>query len=271
MNIAKQAAGSALRFRAYATAAYVPPASMDGLQRARPPPPKPKPESPTFYTARANYYDNLDMLENAVKHTRSALQTLQLLPLPRFAQENLPPIRSAWKNLEDLGEKIQAKLTTTRYRRVLAHLNQLNQYRRLAEMAGHMELAQRLKRVLELYERENKDKVLASAQPVSAKFDEYGRSYTIGRRKESTARVWVIKVQPSPEEQAAATEALAAPTESEAAAPAPEPTPQDSVVASAPATGIPGFESGPLSVGPVQLKVPTTSILINNIPLVDYL
>ncbi|KAI0823763.1 ribosomal protein S5 domain 2-like protein [Trametes gibbosa] len=269
MNIARQAAGGAMRLRAYATAAYVPPASMESLQRARPPPPKPKPESPTFYTGRANYYDNLDLLENAVRHTRSALQNLQLLPLPRFAQENLPPLRSAWKNQEDLGEKIQAKLTTTRYRRVLVQLNQLNQYRRLAEVAGHMELAQRLKRVLELYERENKDKVFGSVQPVSAKFDEYGRSYTIGRRKESTARVWVIKVQPSPEEQAA-TETLATSAESEAVAPPPDSSPLDSVISAAPATGIPGFESGPLSVAPTQVKVPTTNILINNIPLVDY-
>ncbi|KAI0630291.1 SSU ribosomal protein S9P [Trametes polyzona] len=268
MNIAKQAAGGALRFRAYATAAYVPPASMDGFQRTRPPPPKPKPESPTFYTGRATYYDHLLSLEAAAKQTRSALQKLQLLPLPRFAQQNLPPLPAAWKNQVDLGELMEAKLTTSRYRRFIAQLNELNQYRRLAEVAGHVELAQRLQRVLDMFERENKEAVLSGKKGKPVKFDEYGRSYTVGRRKESTARVWVIKVQPSPEEEQAASSSTA-PAESNAASAQTEASPEP-VLPSVPATGIAGFESGPLSVGPTKIKVPTTNILVNNIPLADY-
>ena len=116
-----------MRFRTYATAAYVPPASLEGLQRTRPPPPKPKPESPTFYTGRSTYYDQLLALESATKHTRTALQALELLPLPKFARENLPPLRSLWKNKIDLAELMNANLTTSRYRRFLAQLNQLNE------------------------------------------------------------------------------------------------------------------------------------------------
>ncbi|KAI0358368.1 ribosomal protein S5 domain 2-like protein [Trametes cingulata] len=262
MNIAKQMAGGALRFRTYATAAYVPPASVESMQRARPPPPKPKPESPTFYTGRAAYYDQLLALENAAKQTRSVLQQLQLLPLPRFAQQNLPPLRPVWKNKVDLAELMDAKLTTSRYRRFVSQLNQLNEYRRLAEVAGHAELAQRLQTVLDMFERENKDAILARGKAKPVKFDEYGRTYTIGRRKESTARVWVIKVQTSEGEQAQAASSSAASSETQAPSEAPLP--------SAPATGIPGFESGPLSVGPTQIEVPTTNILVNNIPLADY-
>ncbi|KAI0374104.1 ribosomal protein S5 domain 2-like protein [Pilatotrama ljubarskyi] len=260
MNIAKQVAGSALRFRTYATAAYVPPASLEGMQRARPPPPKPKPESPTFYTGRSSYYDQLLALEAAAKQTRAALQQLQLLPLPRFAQQNLPPLQQVWKSKVDLGELMEAQLTTSRYRRFISQLNQLNEYRRLAEVAGHVELAERLQGVLDMFERENKDVILARGKGKPVKFDEFGRSYTIGRRKESTARVWVIKVQTSPEEPAASSSAAP----SETAAPSEAPLP------SAPATGIVGFESGPLSTGPTQIEVPTTNILVNNIPLADY-
>ncbi|KAL1939861.1 hypothetical protein VTO73DRAFT_9561 [Trametes versicolor] len=275
MNIAKQAAGGALRFRAYATAAYVPPASMENVQRGRLPPPKPKPESPTFYTGRATYYDQLLALENAAKQTRSALQQLQLLPLSRFAQQNLPPLHPVWKSQVDLAELMEAKLTTSRYRRFVSQLNTLNQYRRLAEVAGHLALAERLQRVLDMFERENKEAILARGKAKPTKFDEYGRTYTVGRRKESTARVWVIRSQLSPEEQAAASSSTASsePSQmqaSEEPAPTPVQTVEDPIVHSAPAVGIPGFESGPLSIGPTQVKVHTTNILINNIPFTDY-
>ncbi|KAI0328648.1 ribosomal protein S5 domain 2-like protein [Cubamyces sp. BRFM 1775] len=259
MNIAKQVAGGALRFRTYATTAYVPPASLEGMQRTRGPPPKAKPESPTFYTGRANYFDQLFALEKAAKQTRTALQELQILPLPRFAQQNLPPLRPVWKNKEDLSELMEAGLTTSRYRRFVGQLNQLNEYRRLAEVAGHMELAGRIQRVLDMFERENKDAILAHGKRKPVKFDEFGRSYTIGRRKESTARVWVIA-----NKEAASSSTAPAASQGEA-----QPS-EDASLLSVPATGIAGFTSGPLSMAPAPVKVPMTNILVNNIPLVEY-
>ena len=104
------------------------------------------------------------------------------------------------------------------------------------------------------FERENKDAILAQGKRKPVKFDEFGRSYTIGRRKESTARVWVIKAKE------AASSSTAAAGQGEA-----QPS-QD-----APAVGIPGFTRGPLSMAPTPIKVPTTNILVNNIPLVEYL
>ncbi|OSD06802.1 ribosomal protein S5 domain 2-like protein [Trametes coccinea BRFM310] len=266
MNIARQIAGGAFRFRAYATAAYVPPASLEGMQRARPPPIKPKPESPTFYSGRANYYDQLLALEDAAKQTKHALQELQLLPLPRFAQQNLPPLQAVWKNKDDLAEIMEANLTTSRYRRLIGQLNQLNEYRRLAEVAGHMDLAVRIQHILEMFERENKDAILARGKSKPVKFDQYGRTYTVGRRKESTARVWTIAVQPSADEQAGSSSTT--PAQGELAAPVS--TPQESLLPSQPATGIPGFTSGPLSLAPAPIKVPTTNILVNGMPLVDF-
>lgn len=260
MSIARHVAGSALRFRTYATAAYVPPASLETLQRGRAPPPKPKPESPTFYTGRANYYDQLLALESATKHTRSALQELQLLPLPRFARENLPPLYGVWKNKVDLGELMTAKLTTSRYRRFLAQLNQLNEHRRLAELAGHVELAERIQRLLGMFERDNKDAILARGKRKPVKFDEFGRSYTTGRRKESTARCWVIAAQPPPGDKAAS----ASPLEATSSEPPVVPEPLSPAATLDP--GVQGF----MNPAP-PIKVPTTNILINNIPLAEYL
>ncbi|PIL36129.1 hypothetical protein GSI_01789 [Ganoderma sinense ZZ0214-1] len=259
MNIARRVAGSVLRLRTYATAAYVPPASLETLQRGRAPPPKSKPESPTFYTGRSNYYDQLLALESATKHTRSALQELQLLPLPRFARENLPPLYGVWKNKVDLGELMTAKLTTSRYRRFLAQLNQLNEYRRLAELAGHVELAERIQRLLGMFERDNKDAILARGKRKPVKFDEFGRSYTIGRRKESTARCWVIATQPSPGDESAFASHVEAPSLDPLATPE---------LLSPIATLDPGVQ-GFMNPAP-PIKVPTTNILINNIPLAEY-
>ena len=289
MNIARRTTGSALRFRTYATAAYVPPASLEGFQRRGPPPPKPKPESPTFYTGRPNYFDQLLALESAAKYTRSALRQLELLPLPSFAQENLPPLHPMWKSKDEIAELMDENLTMSRYRRFLGQLNQLNEYHRLAALAGHAELARRIQSVLGMFERENKEAILAQRQRKPVKFDEFGRSYTVGRRKESTARVWAIAAQPSPEEQVAAAAAAVAEAEAEVASSTAEPAPEaadaptldplssfiDSKPSSAldtPATGIAGFESGPLSQAPGgRIEVPMTNILINNTPLAEYL
>ncbi|CDO75356.1 hypothetical protein BN946_scf184966.g24 [Trametes cinnabarina] len=279
MNISRQLAGGAFRFRAYATAAYVPPASLEGVQRARTPRPKPKPESPTFYSGRANYYDQLLALEDAAKQTKHRPpRTLQPTSPPRFAQQNLPPLQAVWKNKDDLAEALEANLTTSRYRRLLGQLNQLNEYRRLAEVAGHMQLANTIQRVLGMFERPDKDAILARGKSKPVKFDEYGRTYTVGRRKESTARVWVIAVQPSQEDQAASSSAAQPEpqvaeiqiADAQIIAQTETPAAQDVELPLQPAIGIPGFTSGPLSMAPATIKVPTTNILVNGMPLADW-
>ena len=89
------------------SSAFVPPRSLDDIepedlpsQRAesnRRFTPTKLPSSPTFYTGRASYYDNLLELEDAVTTVRVALQTLQLHPLPAFARAALPPLQPLWK------------------------------------------------------------------------------------------------------------------------------------------------------------------------------
>ena len=129
MNVAKRSVGIALRWRTYATAAYVPPASLENFHRRREPPPKPKikPQSPNFYTARSTYYDEFNTLETALHHTRSALRALELHPLPDFARASLPPIYPTWQTKEALTERFGGTVTMTRYRRFLALLDELLQ------------------------------------------------------------------------------------------------------------------------------------------------
>ncbi|KAF9793283.1 SSU ribosomal protein S9P [Thelephora terrestris] len=200
--------------RALATTArpYVPPASLEHVAPPRPRRSriKTKPESSAFFTGRAGYYDSIDSLESAIHHSQRALKNLHLLPLPAFAKEALPPLQTVWKTKEDMSELLSAKLTTSRYRRVTGLLGQLNDHRRVADVGGYAELSSGLSSVLETFERDNKDAVLARGIRKPVKFDEYGRSYTVGKRKESAARVWIIPVKQR---------AAPAPTETQAASP----------------------------------------------------
>ncbi|CCM01148.1 uncharacterized protein FIBRA_03196 [Fibroporia radiculosa] len=248
MNVAKRMVNAAVRSRSYATM-YVPPASLENVVVRRQTP-KRTPESPNFYTGRAAYFDQVNALELALQHTRSALQTLQLLPLPSFVRESIPPGHHVWLTKLGLTEMLNAPLTTSRYRRLLGLLNQLDNYRRIAEVAGVEGLASRVADVLEIFERENKEAFLARGKRKPVEFDEYGRSYTVGRRKESAARVWAIAVQKQ------TPDAPSASTEDQPLDPLPQLTP---TITSA---------MGDSPLPPTEIT--STNVLINNIPLSQF-
>jgi small subunit ribosomal protein S9 len=93
-----------------------------------------------------------------------------------------------------------------------------------------------------MFERDNKAAVLARGNRKPVKFDEHGRSYTVGKRKESAARVWIIPVKQK-----------AAPTPTE--------------------TQAPDFGAvDPISIAPEKSAAPITAteILVNGIPLSKY-
>lgn len=226
------------------TTPYVPPASLEHVDpRPRRQRVKPKPESPTFFTGRAGYYDSIDSLENAIHHSQRALKNLHLLPLPAFAKDALPPVHTVWKSKEDLSGILSAKLTTARYRRVTSLLSQLHDHRRIADVGGYSELSTGLSTVLEIFERDNKAAVLARGIRKPVKFDQYGRSYTLGKRKESAARVWIIPVKQ-------------------------QTTPKPAEAETSPDFGA----VDPISISPGKTAAPvtTTEILINGMPLSKY-
>jgi small subunit ribosomal protein S9 len=220
------------------TPPYVPPASLENLNHSWRPRLKSKPGSPSFFTGRADYYDTVESLESAIRHSQRALRNLHLYPLPRLAKEALLPLHTVWKNKEDMSGVIQAKLTTSRYRRITALLNELNYNRRTAEAGGYSELSNGLADIVEMFERGNKEAILYRGIRKPVKFDQYGRTYTLGKRKESSARVWIIPVKQPP-----------SPVES----------------SSSDSSEVPS-----VSLQPETVPVTTTTILINNMPLPKY-
>ncbi|KAI0082065.1 ribosomal protein S5 domain 2-like protein [Panus rudis PR-1116 ss-1] len=250
--------------RSYATTAFVPPAATSEVAPAylRT---KRRPASPTFYTGRPAYFDHVDKLESAITTTRSILRGLQLLPLPKFAWEAIPKPRPAWKEKEVMGNYIETKLSTARYRRLISLLNQLDEYRRISETAGCVEIAKGVAEVISLFEKDNKADVLERGKRKPVKFDEYGRSYTVGRRKESSARVWMIPVQ---------TKSSPTPT-----TPSTPPSPTPSAVLAAPeihesepaeATDLTPSLPQALTTPQEPVEVTSTNIIINNAPLIRY-
>ena len=243
---------STIPWRQFATVStpYVPPASLENVADAPPPryrpPKKTKPESPSFYTSRASYFDHLYELETALQRCRRALSALGLLPLPAFARASLPPAHHLWRKRQSLTTMFAEALTTARYRRMIGVLADLEECSRIASVAGHDALAESIQPVLQLFERHDKAQVLARAGPKHVPLDRYGRSYTVGKRKESAARVWMIPVREeeapvvSSSSPAVAADDLLAPVVDDAFAPSPD----------AP-----------------HVHVTTTTILVNNVPL----
>ncbi|KAF9482163.1 SSU ribosomal protein S9P [Pholiota conissans] len=159
---------------------------------------KPIPSSPNFYTTRAAFYDQLTQLEKAIGRSEAYLRNQHLLPLPDFARASLPPLQPVWKDQIEMGLEFRTKMTTTRYRKITKLLNQLNDFQRIAKTGGCPELEDKLGSILELYESSKKEALLSRGKRKPVVLDEYGRSYTLGKRKTSSARVWMIPVQVAP-------------------------------------------------------------------------
>ncbi|KAJ7091202.1 ribosomal protein S9/S16-domain-containing protein [Mycena epipterygia] len=150
------------------------------------------PESPSFYSGRAAYYDQLAQIESAVGHTRSALKMLQLLPLPAFARQSLPFRPAIWKSAKEMGSDLGVAMTSSRYRTMTRLLVQLNEYFRIASAAGCDDLAMRTRNLLNIFESSTKEANLSRGRRKTVQVDHLGRSYSFGKRKTSTARVWMV-------------------------------------------------------------------------------
>lgn len=109
--------------RRYASTAsvptFVPPASLHAIKRTILPRGTPQPTSPTFYTARADYFDTVIRLEHAMKAAKASLQDRHLLPLPKFAKESLAPAAPIWRNQKEMADLFGVGLTNTKF--VLYH------------------------------------------------------------------------------------------------------------------------------------------------------
>jgi small subunit ribosomal protein S9 len=175
---------------------YIPPDSRGSIERIQHSLPHPK--SPTFFSGRSNYLDNLYSLEKHLHKYTALLHSAHITPLPQAATHHVGNIPSYWRDLPGMYQILGKGLKETQYRRLIGVLQALNRLRHLAKLGGRDEIAESIMGVIGMYERGDKRAATESGKEGSRKrpkIDEVGRVYALGRRKTSSARVWVIPIQ----------------------------------------------------------------------------
>jgi small subunit ribosomal protein S9 len=190
------------------------PPTLDPNVRAVPPP---KPPTQTWFTGRPEYSDAINAVQDALHRTRNRLFRAGILdryeasPADALAKLNLPvPPRNdklrPWKSSDEIGAMLETRLKMLHYRRISQLLSSLDALKPHAQFADKLgppysdgSLENEIEAVLAPYRRQ-----LTAAQKTSMgesklwKIDAHGRAYAVGRRKESSAQVWVIPVKRPP-------------------------------------------------------------------------
>lgn len=148
---------------------------IDFNQQRSPSAPKPArilPASPSYFTASPQLNDNILLLRSLVRRTAS---------LPTLPADNTP--RVAWLKLSQYRTKVGEPVTASKYSRILlllAKLNRIHPQLRSKEIAA----------VITQFKRPGSAEL---QKPKVQELDEYGRAKGIGRRKESSARVYLVE------------------------------------------------------------------------------
>ncbi|KAG6837510.1 hypothetical protein H0H93_008435 [Arthromyces matolae] len=159
---------------------------------------KEPPSSPSFYTGRSEYFDQVILLQNAIVQARRSLKALYLLPLPEHARKSVPTPFPMWKDQEEMSLDFQSTMSRSRYRRVVKLLNELNGYLSIAKAANASDVKVAIGSIIALFESGKKVASMAGRQRKPKFLDAQGRSYSVGKRKTSSARVWMIPVHSKP-------------------------------------------------------------------------
>jgi len=178
--------------RSYATPnGFVP---HQASSRILPLPARPKPVLSTFFTGKPLYANAVVQLETAIKENQDALRAKHIWPLP--ARLQLEAETGGWdKNDWKLMEiKFATTLDRAQFKQVTGLLKDLALLRRIAQRAGQSEIVLNVNSIIEQYKqpREARQK---STKEKKSPIDEFGRTATMGRRKESSAKVWLVKTK----------------------------------------------------------------------------
>lgn len=192
-------------------------AAMSLRAQLNPPSPdREKPTSPTYYTTKPSFMDTLQMLDKLTREIKRELEQAYILapnarppPMPQGAAV-------AWVSRERLSGLLGLPLRNAQYSNITSRLSLLLRYRDLAlkHFSGQSplgarittqqrEIVQQIVEVLDSFTSEHtrekqtqgeaSDFVGSSAR---GKIDDQGRAYARGRRKESSARVWLVQTKP---------------------------------------------------------------------------
>ncbi|KAJ9104916.1 hypothetical protein QFC19_003711 [Naganishia cerealis] len=178
--------------RSYAAqAGYVPSGSYN--RRITPLPPRPKPALSTFFAGKPVLENAINEMEDALKRGQDGLRKEHIFPLPAHLAVPIP--RASWLGATEMSSVLDTTLRTSHYRRVTTLLNQLAMLREIAKRAEQPDVLVPLQELLSIYERPTSLGLDASYEKPDGHIDQYGRSVSMGRRKESSAKVYMIKTK----------------------------------------------------------------------------
>lgn len=180
--------------RTYATTTPYSPSSSYSDQIRLPSRP-PRPASPGFFTGRPTFHAALSALSTALKASQDVLRAEHIYPLPT-ALPHLPAPKASWVSSSDLATRFSFPMKTSSHRSILDLLNEMHHLRHVAAVAGQQGVVRRLDTALAPYERTEllsaRSSAALGARRGQQGVDEWGRTYGSGRRKESSAQVWIV-------------------------------------------------------------------------------
>lgn len=144
-----------------------------------------KPESLSYFTGNYKYNDLLIELDALYKRFEQWKPTQDNVHVP---SDYLTPTQQeettvySWKLRDKMSELLSIPLTTSQWRKITTQLTQLSTLPKPLPAA--------VAAVLEPYQRFD---VSQSKQVKSRTLDELGRAYAVGRRKESSARCYLVE------------------------------------------------------------------------------
>ncbi|WWC71438.1 mitochondrial 37S ribosomal protein uS9m [Kwoniella pini CBS 10737] len=187
-------------FRSYASLTpYSPPITSDYTSNKRPN----RPNSSEFFTGRPKFNESLNELKETINLIQKKLRKKFVYPLPNELP-NLNPPQTNWLNKEELSNLLDIKLKTNTLRQVIELLNELNHLRYISELSEQFDLVKEINIILNNYERLNSSNISLLSEVEKEKgltikeeeelngIDEFGRSYSMGRKKTSSSRIWLI-------------------------------------------------------------------------------
>ncbi|GMK57707.1 hypothetical protein CspeluHIS016_0405410 [Cutaneotrichosporon spelunceum] len=163
------------------------------FERKRPP----RPRQSTFFTAKADLTAALLSLHATRVAAEERLRTELVWPLPK-GLPHLDAPATAWKSRENMRMVMRANRD---YDNLIGLLTKMHHMAHVATTCGVHDVAGRLQEAIEPYQRSQRVADLAakaaakSARGENHGIDELGRAYALGRRKSSSARVWVVPSQ----------------------------------------------------------------------------
>jgi small subunit ribosomal protein S9 len=140
------------------------------------------------------YENALLELQSLVAKSQAALRKQHIYPLPPSLA--IPTPRASWLSALDLSGNMATHLKTAQYRRITSLLNELATLREIARRGEQAEVMATIGETLRAYERPEAAGSAAAGSRPDGKIDNYGRSVSVGKRKESSARVWMIRTKP---------------------------------------------------------------------------